>query len=331
MNRGHVFASILVSACLLAPSVAAAGDAEGGAAAAESLFQEGRKAMDAKRYSDACPKFLASQKLAPAIGTLLNLADCYEKNNQLASAWARFHEAIALAQRQNRPNREQTAKERADKLEPRLIKLSILSRSSGIEVKLDGNVIDSAALGTPIPVDAGKHALEASAKGKKTYNTSVEVSEKNKAPTVEIPPLEDAPPDPNANNQNGNKIEPPKERPKGWSTQKTLGLVVAGAGVVGLGVGGFFGLKTQSTWNASKPHCPNLECTDQEGVQLATDAKNYGTIATISTIAGGVLLIGGAVLFLTGGDSSGAAKNDRGLPVRVGIGPGSVVLGGSFQ
>jgi hypothetical protein len=325
MNR--VFVSLVVSACLLVPSVAAAGDSEGGAAAAESLFQEGRKAMEATRYSDSCPKFLASQKLAPAIGTLLYLADCYEKNNQLASAWARFHEAIALAQRQNRANREQTARERADKLEPKLIKLSILSRASGIDVKLDGNVIDAAALGTPIPVDSGKHSLEASAKGKKTYNTTVEVSEKNKSPSVEIPPLEDAPPEPNQAN-NGNKIEPPKERPKGWSTQKTLGLVVAAGGVVGLGVGGFFGLKTSSTWNEAKPKCPNLEC-DAQGVQLATDAKNYGTISTIATIAGGVLLVGGAVLFFTGGDSGSSAKSNR-LPVRVGVGPGSVAVGGSF-
>lgn len=328
MKRHHVFASVL-SVCLLAPAVVRAGDSEGGAAAAESLFQEGRKAMDAKRYGEACPKFLASQKLAPAIGTLLNLADCYEKNNQLASAWARFHEAIALAQRLNRPNREQTARERADKIEPKLIKLSILSRASSIEVKLDGNVIDPAALGTPIPVDAGKHTLEASAKGKKPFSTSVEVNEKNKSPSVEVPPLEDAPPDKTAE-QSGTKVEPPKERPKGWSTQKTLGLVVAGAGVLGLGVGGVFGLKTQSSWNASKPHCPNLEC-DQQGVQLATDAKNFGNIATIASIAGGVLLVGGAVLFLTGGDGSSTSAKREPLPVRVGIGPGAFVLGGSFQ
>ena len=327
MKRGSVFASILAIACFAAPEVHAAGDSEGGAAAAESLFQEGRKAMDAHRYSDACPKFLASQKLAPAIGTLLNLADCYEKNNQLASAWARFHEAIALAQRLNRQNREQTARERADKLEPRLIRLSILSRTSGVEVKLDGNVIDPAALGTPIPVDAGKHTLEATAKGKKPFNTNVEVSEKNKSPSVEVPPLDDAPVE--KNDQAQKPVEPPPEKQHGWSTQKTVGLVVAAGGVVGLGVGGFFGLRTSSKWSDSKPHCPNLEC-DSTGVVLATDAKNAGNIATIATIAGGVLLIGGAVLFITGGDSGKAAKDDK-MPVRVGIGPGSVVLGGTFR
>src|SRR5262249_34169402 len=139
----------------------------GSAAAAESLFQEGRKLMESKHYADACAKFAASHKAAPAIGTLLNLADCYEKNNQLASAYARFHDAIALAQRVGRTNREQTGRERGDKRAPRLIKLSILSRTSGLDVKLDGNPIDPAALSTPVPVDPGKHTVEATAKGKK--------------------------------------------------------------------------------------------------------------------------------------------------------------------
>ena len=92
---------------------------EANAAAAESLFQEARRLAEAKRLGEACPKFLASHKLAPGVGTLLNLADCYEKNGQIASAWARFHEAIALAQRVNRADREKIARDRAEKLEPR--------------------------------------------------------------------------------------------------------------------------------------------------------------------------------------------------------------------
>ena len=329
MKQGCVIGSIVLAACLITPIARAAGDAEGGAAAAESLFQEARKAMDAKRYSEACPKFLASQKLASAIGTLLNLADCYEKNNQLASAWARFHEAVALAQRLNRSNREQTAKERADKLEPRLIKLTIQAKTSGsMDVKLDGNTIDPAALGTPIPVDAGKHTLEASAKGKKTYTTTVEVSEtKNKSPSVEIPQLEDAPPD--KVDPSGKIVEPPRERPKaGWTTQKTIGLIVGGAGVVGLGVGGFFGLRTSTQWNDALKHCKDNEC-DQTGVNSAAQAKSAGNIATIATIAGGALLVGGAVLFFTADSGSGFAQNKP--TIRVGVGPGSIVLGGTFQ
>ncbi len=330
MQRRSIFAAALCASLLVAPQAHAAGDNDGGAAAAESLFQEARKLMDAKRYGDACPKFAASQKISPAIGTLLNLADCYEKNNQLASAWARFHEAIALAQRLGRTNREQTARERADKLESRLIKLTILAHASGLDVKLDGNVIDPAVLGTPIPVDAGKHTVEATAKNKKPFTKEIEVTEKLKNPSVDIPPLED---DPAANKETPElKVEPPKEERSGWGTQKTAGLVVGIAGVVGLGVGGFFGLKTQSTWRDAQSHCTsNLEC-EAEGVTLAEQARSSGNIATIAVIAGGVLAAGGAVLFFTA-PSRPKASASSGLgakPLRVGVGPGSLLLKGEF-
>lgn len=327
--RATVAATSLCAVLTVAPQVRAAGDSEGGAAAAESLFQEGRKLAESKRYGDACPKFAASYKIAPAIGTLLNLADCYEKNGQLASAWARFHEAIAFAQRLGRADREQTARDRADKLERRLIKLSIVSASNAIDVKLDGNPIDPAVLGTPIPVDPGKHTIEASAKGKKPFSATIEVSDKSRSPSIEIPALEDEPKDSKAPKESKDPgvIEPPSEPTSGWSTQKTLGLITAGAGVLGLGVGGYFGLKTQSTWKEAQTYCDGLTC-DQEGVDLASQAKSTGNLSTIGFVAGGALLLGGAVLFFTAPSGKSTGRAPR--PVRIGIGPGSVVVGGAF-
>ena len=58
-------------------------------AAAEALFSEGRSLASAGKCDEAIPKFQASQKLDPGIGTLLNLADCYEKVGRTASAWGR--------------------------------------------------------------------------------------------------------------------------------------------------------------------------------------------------------------------------------------------------
>lgn len=324
------FDRILACAALAgALSVAPAAQAQT-SAAAEALFQEGRKLMDQKRYGEACPKFLASQKADPAIGTLLNLADCYEKNGQLASAWAKFHEAIALAQRTGRPQREQTAKERADKLEPRLIKLTILARASGLEVKLDGATIDAAALGSPIPVDPGRHRIEATARGKKPFAKDIDVNEKAKSPSVDVPPLEDEPrPAAETTTAITTTTEPPKEVSKGWPTQKIVGVVAGGVGVVGLGVGAFFGLRTMSKWNDVEGQCSGTprDCP-QSGVDLANQAKNSGTVSTIAFVAGGVLVAGGAVLFFTAPkEKQTAAVRD----LRVGIGPGSLMLGGTFQ
>ena len=101
----------------------------------------------------------------------------------------------------------------------------------------------------------------------------------------------------------------------------------ASVGVVGLGVGTVFGLKTSSTWSDAKTHCTGLEC-DRTGVQLATDAKNAGTISTIAFVAGAALLAGGAALFFTA--PRGPAKNGAAGPVRLGVGLGSVTMQGSF-
>lgn len=294
--------------------------------AAESLFQEGRKLVEQKKYTEACPKFLASHKLAPAHGTLLNLADCYEKNGQIASAWARFHEAIALAQRLNRPDREKTARDRADKLESRLIRLTINAKDRDVEVKLDGNALDSAVLGTPVPVDPGKHTVDANAKGKKPYSTSIDVSDKNRAPSVDIPALEDEPTAPPSGGADPKPkvIDPGADDEGSGSNMKTIGIAVGAVGLAGIGIGSFFGLRASEKWKDAKTHCnTSYEC-DQSGVELADQARSSGNIATLGFIAGGALLVAGVVLFFTA--PAGKPAN----AVKVGVGPGSLLLGGSF-
>lgn len=318
---------VLLAVALAATDAGAAPEAnETSNTAAESLFQEGRKLVESKKYSEACPKFLASHKLAPAHGTLLNLADCYEKNGQIASAWARFHEAIALAQRLNRPDREKTARDRADKLEPRLIKLTIVAKDRDAEVKLDGNALDSTVLGTPVPVDPGKHTVDASAKGKKPWSTSIEVSEKNKSASLDIPALEDEPaaPPPSGNGDKPRVIDTPGDDEGGGSNMKTIGIAVGAVGLAGIGIGSFFGIRASDKWKDAKARCnSNYEC-DQTGVDLTDQARSSGNIATLGFIAGGALLVAGVVLFFTAPSGKPANK------VKVGVGPGSLMLGASF-
>src|ERR1044071_7524440 len=92
-------------------------------ATAEALFGEGRRLMAQANYRDACPKFEASLKLDPGVGAMLNLADCYEKNGQTASAWAEFLEASSAARVAGSRDREELARSRAAALEPKLSRL----------------------------------------------------------------------------------------------------------------------------------------------------------------------------------------------------------------
>lgn len=287
--------------------------------------------MEARRYGEACPRFLASYELAPAAGTLLNLADCYEKNGQLASAWSRFNEAIVLAQRSNRPDRARTARERADRLEPRLVKIVIGVPSRDVTVRLDDVVVEPSSIGSPLPVDPGKHTLQATAPGKKPLSLPIEVSDRAKVTPVDVPPLEDAPvaPQPDRETPAAHAAKP--ESASSGGTQRTLGIVAAAAGGVGLAVGTIFGVRTSSKWSEAQSRCTSgssgLEC-DAAGVDLASQAKASGNVSTIAFVAGGVLLAGGAVLYLTAPTDARVTASSR--RTRVGVGLGSVVVGGTF-
>src|SRR5436305_8717571 len=97
-------AGILVLSGLVA--VASLARAQGDdTATALSLFEEGKKLAAGGSYAEGCPKLLASYNLVQKIGTLLNLADCYERQGKTASAWARFTEAATMAERAGQQER----------------------------------------------------------------------------------------------------------------------------------------------------------------------------------------------------------------------------------
>lgn len=94
--------------------------------------------MGAGKYPEACPKLRASQKLDPAIGTLLKLGFCFTYTGQTASAWASFNDAEALARKTGDKSRANEAAKRARDLEGKLSKLVIESAAPDVEVRRDG-------------------------------------------------------------------------------------------------------------------------------------------------------------------------------------------------
>jgi hypothetical protein len=89
---------------------------------------------------------------------------------------------------------------------------------------------------------------------------------------------------------------------------RTAGFVVGGVGVVSLGVGAFFGLKTFSKKSESDKYCTGNLC-DQPGLDLRDEAKTSATIANVAVAAGLAGVAVGAYLVFTNptSPSSGAA------------------------
>ena len=66
---------------------------------ATQLYDDAEKEMGRSNYAVACLKYGESQRLDPQLGTLLHLADCWERAGKTASAWATFKDAIEIASR----------------------------------------------------------------------------------------------------------------------------------------------------------------------------------------------------------------------------------------
>jgi hypothetical protein len=295
-------------------------------AAAEALFVEGRNLMAAGRFDEACPKFESSQELDPGLGTMLNLAECYEKTGKTASAWAEYREAIPLARAAGSKEREDLAHERAKALEGRLSTLTIRAMGGGdggaaLDVRRDGVSVGAGQLGTPIPVDPGEHLVEVKAEGKEPWSTKVEVGADAAKVEVEIPPLRDAAE--GAGPATGGDVKLDSGTASSGSGQRTLAYILGGVGVVGLGVGTYFGLTASSEWDDAKKGCTDFpyEC-DQESLDARESASSSATLSTIGFVAGGALLATGAILFFTA--SSGETKT------AIGVGPGSAFVRGTF-
>jgi hypothetical protein len=287
-------------------------------ATAEALFSEGRALATAGNCAEAIPKFQASQKLDPGIGTLLNLAECFEKVGRTASAWAEYREVISLAHAAGSKEREELATQKAKALEPKLSRLQIkvAGDAAGVTITRDGEAVQAAELGVAIPVDPGKHVIEASAPGKQPFSQTVEIGAEADSQVVEIPALA-------AGEGGGAGPGDTAGKTSDGSTQRTIGLVVGGLGVVGVAVGAVFGLQAGAKWDDAKAKCDAYpyEC-GADGVELADDAKSSATISTIGFIAGGALIAGGAALFFTAGSGEQS--------VAVGVGPGTLRIRGRF-
>jgi hypothetical protein len=298
-------AALIISVLLLTASPGAApARADDNAATVEALFRQGKQLAAAGRFAEACPKFLASYNLEHRVGTLLNLADCYEKNGQIASAWARFVEARALAARNNQLERVDFATQHATALEPRRSMLTIVvpHPDPGLAVKRDGTAVDAAVLGVPVPVDGGVHTIEATAPGKTARTDSVTVKAEGDNQTYTLAPLADAPQDATgrAGEESSGKMKP----------RAIVGLTIASAGVVAAGIGAYFGATALSKNSDSGPYCNVGGVKDNcwgPGVSLRNDAVSDATISTVLLSAGAAAMVGGVVLWMTTPSSKNAA------------------------
>lgn len=226
------------------------------AAQAEILFEQGKQLMTEGQIAAACAAFESSQKLEAAITTLLNLANCREKNQQLATAWALFLEAERQT-RETDKDLNAIANERAASLAPRVSKLTLVVEEgrSGVEIRRDGQIVVPATWNTALPIDGGRHTISASANGYQTWQTEVTIENERGARTIEVPELVAA-------------AAPPPARRRSRAVPITFGigaLALAG-GAVG------FELSARSVYERGKTEVDNAK---QESLRESANTRRY--------------------------------------------------------
>ena len=164
------------------------------AAEAEVLLQSGKKLLAAGKIAEACAKLDASQKLAPAVSTLLETATCREKNSQLATAWAMYMDVARQTTGLNDSRAKQqhrSAVDHAKKLQRRLstlmIGVSSESQVDGLEIRRDNEIVDPAAWNQMLPVDGGTYTVTATAPGATGWSTTVTIGNTRDFKRVDVP------------------------------------------------------------------------------------------------------------------------------------------------
>jgi hypothetical protein len=342
-RRALPLAALVVIACLTAPALAKDADA----AAAEAMFDEARRLLAAGDVKAACPKFAESYRLDPALGALLNLAACHEKEGRVATAWSEYRDAEAQALKAKDDKRAGYSKKQAAALEPRLPRLAIAVTETppGFAVTRNGAPVGEASYGMSLPIDPGPQELAATAPGRERWTKKITLAEGARVRLV-VPDLvvanEPAPAAakpssrpgagpseaPSLPSESTVPPEPPPAPPT--SGQRVAGFAVGGVGLASLAAGAVFAGLTAGQKAAADERCPNKQC-DAIGLDDIATARTFAWVSNITFGAGGALVLVGGILALTARPSSPAPTTGALLVVPVvGNRSGGVVIGGAF-
>jgi hypothetical protein len=323
MRARGLLHGLIVPALLCASPAAQAGSAD-----AEAAFRDGRKAVQAGDWATACAKFAESERIEPAPGTLLNLADCEDHTGQLVSAHEHF--GVAASGFPRGDARRTLALTREAQLDKRIVRLTLRLAPSAppdAVVHRGDAVVPGSALGAPMFVDPGSVALVVSAPGHadRPYTLSLhegdqveqmlEVGDVLTATPASAAPAATAP----------DGVSVPAAPPATGRGRRTVGFVLGGVGVAGLATGAVTGLLALNRASTVKSHCPDLAC-DPQGLSAASQGQWLAPTSTVAFVAGGALVAAGAYfVFFSGSRSSSVA-----FAPAIGPQTGGAVLRGAF-
>lgn len=277
---------------------------------ADALFAEGVSRGGKGDHAGACALFRESFALDPAMGTLYNIAECEARlGNDVAAATALDRLVRELPA--SDPRAGEAARKRAI-IDQRVGRLTVTlagTAPAGTRVTLGDRALTPGELGQPLPVAPGPHVVTAAFEGRyRSYDVSLRAGERLSVETS---------PEPDAGATSATVVATratTPEQPAAASPGpgRTLGLVLAGTGMVGLGVSAFAGLQVLRLSRELDGQCADRRCKgDPAAEATARSGQTYSTVSTIAFAAGATLVTAGAVLFFASGSSQQASRAGR--------------------
>jgi hypothetical protein len=333
---------------------------------AKALVLEGRRLRDTeKKPAEALIRFEAAHKLAGTTITGLDLARTLEQLGRLVDAVSAYDEIGRIPERPTDSKVAKDARLEAARkvveLRPRIAHLSFQITGATPDVTttitLDGLVLPPEALLIARAVDPGPHLVVLKVAGAEDKTTAISLAEGETAsvklavivaprvvpsatPSAETPkPVETAtvptsiassPPMPSASTAPSSSAPTPPshavDHDRG-SDQRTAGLIVGAAGLVGLGVGGLIGLSARSDARSANCDANNVCATTNDVTTRASAVSKANTATVIVGISGAVALAGIVIWISAPSGEESATKT--GLTT-ISLSPTGVTFGGAF-
>jgi len=312
---------------------------------ARRLGNEGVVALKNGDFDTAADRFERANDLVNAPSFLVLLARARVGQGRLVEAYEIYRTIIREGVQPDKPEAFKRAlaeaKGEVKGLEPRLAWVAVNvvgARPEQVDVTLNGSVIPSAALGAQRPADPGTLRVVAKADGYRTVEKTLELTEGQHVPPIELK-LEELPkPQVAAPVQLEQPVMTADGGEPSFISQSTLGYVALGLGAAGLAVGTVTGIMAIN----KRQELNDFECyqevgntcylendpeTVNEAVSAKEDLDTFATAATISYVAGGALAATGIILLLTAPDEP---PSEAGASFRPYVGFGSVGAVGTF-
>jgi serine/threonine-protein kinase len=325
--------AVALAAIAVAPATAAAqapaatappeGDRE---AQRTDLYKQAVDLANAGHWAEAAEKLRAVVAIRSSPKVRFTLGQAEEHVGRLSTAYDDYAQALADAEAARQTDVADTAGVALRALGPRVPVLRVVvtgESASAATATIDDH---AAHIGEPVRVDPGTHHVAVSAAGARTIESTVTVAE---GQHLDVP----------AELQHEEAAVAPASPPPAADTEAapastsrsnlwpTVGLVAAGVGVVGLGVGTYFGFDAISKNNASNQSgCNGNTCT-AGAYSTREDAKSSATLSTVSFVAGGLLAAGGVTLWLLAPRGDSAVQV---APVAL-AGGGGMMVGGVWR